>query len=319
MVIDLNLKARLLRVAIPVGEVRGVFDPDNVIEGRLRRLLSSVRSGSREVLTVIGGYGMGKTHTLKYTEHIAVSLGLKTVFIQSPGRSFLDLYSKAMEALVDEIDDPSSIANPALRAALELLKSGDREDLVYVKGWLLGYSVPARVRHKLGLMGVVRGSTAVGMLVEVLQILSRRAGVILLLDELETLLNLSRTQRFSYTESLREFIDMMPPRVALIAAMTPACWDDINTLNPALARRLSGNILYLKPLRREYVRDFIRFHLGELSDIVDEDVYDYIYELSNGIQGELLRLASIVLSETEDVKGDKVDLARAKRILEEYL
>jgi len=324
-VILVALNMRLYKIAIPE-HVSEFFDPDGFTIRRLERVVINTLCGNKEVLTIIGGYGMGKTHALKYIESLSRSRGLKPIYVQSPGRSFMDFYSTVMENLIDTIHDVKYQAkNPALKRALELLDN--QEAHLYAKGWLLGYAIPANIRYKLGLMGNIRESLAVNLLVEVLSLaLAKVKGVVILLDEVETILNQPKNTRFSYTENLRELIDGMPRNTALVVAMTPACWDDITTLNPALFRRLSSNILYLKPVRKEHLKSFLSLYFKELLNLLDEDVYDHIYDLSNGVQGEILRLTSILLEEaihrlksTNDRNSAKMSLEEAKQILSEHV
>jgi Cdc6-like AAA superfamily ATPase len=311
-------KVVLLKIAIPEN-IDVYFDGDGIISKRIERLLNSIASGGKEVMAIIGGYGMGKTHTLKYIERLARARGFKAIYVQAPGRSFMELYASVAESLLNEVSKLRDyVSDPALRKALELLD--DAENAIYVKGWLLGYSIPPKVRYKLGLIGSLREVNAVNFLVEMLRLVtSSGTSVIILLDEVEALLNLSKNFRYSYTEYLRELIDGMPRGAAVVMAMTPACWDELTTLNPALFRRLSGSILYLKPLKRDHVRKFLELYFSDLLSLLDDDVLDYIYELANGIQGEMLKYSSILLEEAlYSGSNSKLSLDKVKQILSEY-
>jgi len=312
-------RVALLKVAIP--EVTDVyFDGDGITSKRIERLLNSVTLGGKEVMTIIGGYGMGKTHTLKYIETLAKGRGFKAIYVQSPGKSFMEFYASVVENLLNEVLSlKDSVSDPALRKALELLQ--DTDNAIYVKGWLLGYSIPPKVRYKLGLIGSLKEINAVNFLVEMLKLVtSSGKAVAILLDEVEALLSLPKNARYSYTEYLRELIDGMPRGVALVMAMTPACWDELTTLNPALFRRLSGSILYLKPLGKEHVRKFLELYFGSLLNLLDDEVLNYIHELANGIQGEILKYASILLEEALYLGNNlRIFLDKAKQILSEYV
>jgi hypothetical protein len=312
----------LKKLAIPSSEVRDLYDPDGELGRRVSRFVSNVAGGSKEVLAVVGGYGLGKTHVLKYLTYVGRSAGLRVAFIPSPGRGMLDLYSHLVELLIDDVD-VQRVSNPALKHALALLNGSGvpPEDLAYVKGWLLGYSIPSRVRYRLGLMGSIRERNVVDFLVEfVNSVIDRAGGLIIALDEVETILNLPRAQRFSYSEGLRELIDSLPPGVGIALAMTPACWDEVMTLNPALFRRLASGVLYLRPLRREQVKDFVSHHFGDLHGLLENEVYSYVFELTNGVHGEVLKYVSILLEEV--VYGGArppLGLDEARRILASYV
>lgn len=317
----MSVRRPLPRVAVPRDDVRDLFDPDLSIGRRLRGLLTKALEGGMDVLTIIGGYGLGKTHALRYLSYIASTVSVKAVFVPSPGRTFLDIYATIVENLLDAaLEGVTEVGNPALKRALDLLREGGSESLIYVKGWLLGYSVPLSVRYKLSLIGSVRESNAIAFLSEILSsVLSNLRGVLILLDEVEVLLNLPRNSRFSYMESLRELIDVMPGGVALALSMTPACWDEVMNLNPALYRRLSGNVLYLKPLRREQVSEFVKHHFPDLYAVLSGEVYDYIYELTNGVHGEVLKYVSILLEEAlQGAYEAPLGVEKAKDVLSEY-
>lgn len=317
----MSARTTLSRVAVPRGNVSNLFDPDSSIERRLKGLLTKVLEGGTDILTIIGGYGLGKTHSLKYLSYMASTSSIKAVYVSSPGRTFLDFYAAVVENLLDEVlKSSANVDNPVLKRALDLLREGNPDTLVYVKGWLLGYSIPSNVRYRLGLIGSVREDNAVSLLSEVLShAVSSLRGVLMLLDEMEILLNLPKNLRFSYMEALRELIDAMPSSTALAVSMTPACWDEVMNLNPALYRRLSGNVLYLKPLRREHVGDFVKHHLGDLHSLLRAEVYDYIYELTNGVHGEVLKYALILLEEgLQRASRTPLDAEAAKHILSEY-
>jgi len=314
--------AILKKLAIPSSEVTDLYDPDGELSKRVSRFINNVLRGSKEVLAVVGGYGLGKTHVLKYLTYVGRVLRLKVAFILSPGRGVLDTYSRVVELLLSDVD-ARTVSNPALKHALTLLKDGgvEPEEAAYIKGWLLGYSIPSKVRYRLGLMGGIRERNLVDLLVDIVSsVVGRASGLILAIDEVETILNLPRAQRFSYSEWLRELIDSLPPKVGVALAMTPACWDEITTLNPALFRRLAGGVLYLRPLRREYFRGFVSHHLSDLHKILEDSVYDYVFELSNGVHGEVLKYVSILLEEVANGGAKSpIGLEEARRILAEYV
>lgn len=283
--------------------------------------LNAVVEGGRGVLTIVGGYGMGKTHVLKYLKYTAEQRGYRGVYVASPGRSFMDFYLSVLENLFDVVvNSPEDVKNTVFKHALELYRKVEGELGVYVKSWLLGFSIPASIRYKLGLIGNISEQLATKFLSESLNVAARKlSAVLVLLDEVETLLMLPRNARATYAELLRELVDNLPPSVGLALSMTPACWDELSSLNPALTRRLSGGLLYLKPLRREHAREFVALYFSELSNLIGDDALDFIHEVSNGVHGELLKYTSIVIEEALARGLRHVGAEDAKNILSEYL
>lgn len=314
------MKVPSLRLAIPVN-VSILYDLEGELSKRLSVFLNTVATGERGVLTIIGGYGMGKTHVLKHLKYRVEQRGFRSIYVVSTGRSFMDLYSSVLENILDVLlNNVEDVKNAVLKHALDLYSKLEEGLAVYVKSWLLGYSVPPTIRYKLGLVGTVKDHIAVRFLCESLQIIARRLGAIfVLLDEVETLLNLPKSARIAYAEHLRELIDHIPRGVGFALSMTPACWDELSSINPALARRLSGGLLYLKPLKREHLRGFINLYFAELSNILEEDSLDLIYEAANGVYGEVLKYVSILLEEAITNGMKHVNAEEAKRILADYL
>lgn len=314
------MKTLSLRLAIP-HNTQILYDPEGGISKRVLLFLDSVANGGRCVLAIVGGYGMGKTHVLKHLEYVAENKGFKGIYVASPGRSFMDFYSAVLENLFDTLlDSVNEVGDPLLKHALQLLNELEKDLSVYVRSWLMGLSIPPTIKYKLGLIGRVEERNAIRFLSEILRIASQKYGAVLvLLDEVETLLNLSRNTRLVYAELLREFIDALPKACGLALSMTPACWDELSSINPALARRLSGGLLYLKPLKREHVRDFITLYFPYISNILSEDALDVIYDASNGVHGEVLRLASIVVEEAVVHETTRIGADEVRQVLAEYL
>lgn len=300
------------------------IDFDGQVARAISFFINAIESNEKATGTVIGGYGLGKTHTLKYIESRLAKLGVRSFFVPNPKRRITDLYRSVVENLLYDLDG-LEVEEPLLKKALELSKGTD-DIATYAKLWLLGESVPFNIRVKLGLGSNIDDGKAIRYLVTILKSLTKKnKGVALLMDEVEALLTLPVSTRAIYMELLRELIDELPPRTVLIVALTPAFWDQMLDLNAALARRLSSFIIYLRNLRRDEMPLILDNYLKRVQrnisiyDIFNDDILDYIYEISNGNPGEILKLAAVLVDTLIMREGlSKVTLEKAKEILAYY-
>jgi len=232
-----------------------------------------------------------------------------------------------MEKLLNEpYDLYVSTDDPLLNHAIKITKENNEYSL-YSTLWLLGERLPFGLRMKLGLGSNIDEDKSLKFIVALAKaLLQEYRGVALYLDEFEAVLTLNRARRAAYFEALRTLIDILPSRTIFVTALTPACWEEIVNLNAALARRLSSFIIYLRSLRLDEVRLLLEHYIKAsgsnvtVNDVFEEEVLNYLYEVSNGNPGEILRLASVlvdVLIFTE--RKDKIRIDDAKEVLSRYV
>ncbi len=334
-----------------------VGDPDegrysSILVGRdelkreLDRRLVSLREGEGSaVLLLVGRYGMGKTHALKYLEHAARRRydGVIPVYVKGlKSASMLGLLSEVVKSLDSQLgrDFLRDLARAALRSppgrlarmpdmavALQGIASGDTSALAWLQGAQLGRTELRR----LGLVMNLDDHSAVDALSALVDIIWGVLGrkLLILVDELDEALSSStRDQVASFYSGIRQLIDKLPEGALLVFSASEAVLRDeefgIAALNPALESRLWGawDVLVLGPLKdgeiREMIRRYLRaFRTPEAAGMV-EDNYPFtdealsaIAEISRGIPRSALRLASICLAEGlergfRNVDGDLV-------------
>jgi len=312
------------QVAIPQRESL-IYDPNGEIAYLVKYIENTINSNKTAVISIVGGYGLGKTHILKYLNFVARNKGYLSVFITSPGKSFLKIYRSIAQEYVKLNHNPIKLNDPYLHKAIKEITSNGKNSSIAIN-WVLGFRISSKLREKLGLAFNIdeeKGLEYSRILLESLAQLYR--GIVLLIDELEHLLALPVSQRTKYLNYLRELIDNLPSRTMLAIALTPAFWDEIYTINPALARRLSSYILYLRNLKRTEVKAFLDLYVKAVSfdltvtDFIQEEVLEYLYELSNGNPGEILKLASILVENALIQNIYPVNLSYAKSILANYV
>ncbi|MEM2704317.1 MAG: hypothetical protein QXR45_14290, partial [Candidatus Bathyarchaeia archaeon] len=125
------------RLAIPYEPFK-IFDSDGNVE-RLRRYVDLVtKKGLSGAAVIIGSYGFGKTHLLKYLEYLyRNSSNVLPIYIASPGKTFMDFYETVIEKLL--LSD-ANFKETLLKAAksLGLLYSNEtfKKEYYYLELWL---------------------------------------------------------------------------------------------------------------------------------------------------------------------------------------
>ncbi len=302
------------------------------LKGELDRRLVSLREGEGSaVLLLVGRYGMGKTHALKYLEHAAKRRydGVIPVYVKGlRSASMLNLLSEVVRSLDSQLgreflrDLAKAVLRraqtrlarmPDLRAALRGVASGDTSALAWLQGAQLGR---AELR-RLGVIMNLDDHSAVDVLSALVDIIWGVLGrkLLILVDELDEALSASsKDQVASFYSSIRQLIDKLPEGALLVFSASEAVLRDeefgIAALSPALESRLWGawDVLMLGPLTGGEIREMIRrylkaFRTPEATGMV-EDEYPFtdgalsaIAEISGGIPRSALRLASICLAE----------------------
>ena len=295
---------------------------------------------------VIGPYGSGKSHTLKYIKKI-IDESLKNTenkwcivcYIPSPGSKFIDIYKEFVESV--KINRLKRIAETVslsflphnLTRALQSLNSDETKPLAW--RWILGETLEAKKRGRLGVSGNLDNELALSNMKHIIQLLRKEESgfVCLLIDELETINELYTYQKQSLFNALRHMIDDNPEGLCTIFACTPAGWDEILNNSMALSRRLSRNLIYLSRLNKKEVTNIIKkylqtsriklampktedTHLGLFP--FTQDALEEIYQLSMGNVGELVKYCNLALDKGLDEGLPQIDSESLSRILSEF-
>ncbi len=317
-------------VAIPAGNVSSIYDPKGVINEMIDHIREVLSKNQIFVGVIVGNYGFGKTHILLYIrEKINLTTNSFAVYIPSPGMSIKTFYSYIAREIIKLVKENRSIIeylNEPIASVIEVIaRSGEDEQSYYFKQWFIGESVPIKYRQKYGLGGNINEERALEIMTMLLNSI-HQAGIspiVILVDEIENLIMCTNVKRLRYLNYLRILIDSLPVKTVFIVASTPAGWNEIINTHPALARRLSSYILYLKPFNEDDVKGLLEFYMNKSNTRIEwllrNEVIDLIYEYSDGNPGEVLKLASI-LCIYANAKGLKeLDIELVKEVLSQYV
>jgi hypothetical protein len=221
------------------------------------------------------------------------------VYVPSPGSSILTVHKALIEALGPiKLASLAGDSDHSLDRILKLLNNEEYSGIVYT--WLSGEAVEGKYRYKLGLGTKLDAFSSVILLSELIsRFYEKEKGLCaLFLDEIESILGLPVVKRDLYFASLRKLFDLAPRGLLVVLSATPAGWDAILSDAYALARRVSRNVIFLKPLTLEQARELLRLYLssaGGKHDIFTDDAIEELCKASNGIVGELVKLAGLAL------------------------
>ncbi|MEA3410189.1 MAG: BREX system ATP-binding protein BrxD [Pseudomonadota bacterium] len=152
-----------------------------------------------------------------------------------------------MEHRLEQVTRQAPAFAACLRGYRVALAEGDREVAEGLLAWLSGLpNVAARIKRKAGIKGDVDHFGALGFLGGLLTVLrdSGHSGLVLVLDEVETLQRVRGDVRDKGLNALRQFMDEVEsgrfPGLYLLLTGTPAFFDGPNGVQrlPPLAQRL---------------------------------------------------------------------------------
>lgn len=159
----------------------------------------------------------------------------------------LERTNTLMECRLEQVTRQAPAFAACLRGYREALAEGDKEIAEGLLAWLSGLpNVAARVKRKAGIKGDIDHFGALSFLGGLLTVLrdSGHSGLVLVLDEVETLQRVRGDVRDKGLNALRQFMDEIEagrfPGLYLLVTGTPAFFDGLNgvqRLTP-LAQRL---------------------------------------------------------------------------------
>ncbi|ADN49598.1 BREX system ATP-binding domain-containing protein [Vulcanisaeta distributa] len=316
-----------MRTLLPIPSIEDaehIFDPHGITE-ELTKYVNLVASGPSGAGVIIGNYGFGKTHVMLHLMSIVRKRFTNSViiYVNTPGQSILNVYRALMVGVLDGglLDRAVNGLGTPIRDLVLLLREGG-DEARYARQWLLGDPAPQGFRAKYGLPSTrVNDELAVKFMVEVINALTGvgYGPVLIMLDEFEDVITIGPTRKLQYLSQLRVFIDNLPSKTLFMVSSTPAGWDEIVNTYPALARRLSSFIIYLRPFNidetRQFINEFTRWR-GIKIPLSDELVRT-IYEFTEGNPGEVVKAVNLILMEFGGVGS--LDIARVKELLSRHV
>ena len=167
---------------------------------------------------------------------------------QAPEETYLlERTNVLMERRLEQVTRQAPAFAACLRGYREALAEGDKEVAEGLLAWLSGLpNVAARIRRKAGIKGDIDHFGALSFLGGLLTVLrdSGHSGLVLVLDEVETLQRVRGDVRDKGLNALRQFMDEVEagrfPGLYLLVTGTPAFFDGPNGVQrlPPLAQRL---------------------------------------------------------------------------------
>ena len=315
-----------MRTLLPIPsleEAEFVFDPHGVAE-ELVRYIDLVARGPSGAGVIIGNYGFGKTHLMLYLINATRKKFPNTlaIYVNSPGQSILNIYRAFMLAILSKelIKGMSDGLDQPFNDLLSLIAKGD-DEAKYAKQWLLGDPVPQGFRTKYGLPSSrITEELAIKLMIDILNLLVRQdiAPILIMLDELEDILTIGPTKRLQYLNQLRLFIDSLSSKTLFLTSSTPAGWDGVVNIYPALARRLSSFTVYLRPLNVDetgkFIAELIKWRGIKLN--LNDEAVKVIHEFTEGNPGEIVKVLHLILLELNE---KKLDADKVKELLSRHV
>ena len=236
---------------------------------------------------------------------------------ETPDEAFLlERTNYLMERRLEQVTRQAPAFAACLRGYREALAEGDKEIAEGLLAWLSGLpNVAARVKRKAGIKGDIDHFGALSFLGGLLTVLrdSGHSGLVLVLDEVETLQRVRGDVRDKGLNALRQFMDEVEagrfPGLYLLITGTPAFFDGPNGVQrlPPLAQRLhvdfttdarfdnpravqirlSGfDLEKLKEVGAK-VRDIYAVHCANADRIREVADDTYLNDLARAVTGEL--------------------------------
>ncbi len=319
------------------------------LKEKLRKKLENLRTGeSSAVVLLLGDYGTGKTHCLKFMEYWAKRKYRNIVplyFKGLPGPKMKDLLRAFLDSLEGSLgrDYLTKLASKSLdversnlvdtKNFLLALASKNQGKVIPALRWAKGYGLSDQMREKLGLVSDLDETVARDVLSTLLRLIweVRGSKTLLLIDEVEELLKYESTDLYDFYSGLRSLIDTVSTGMMMVLASTPSLLRDeekgIAALSPALRSRISDeNTVILSPLDAKGIRTMIvsylrEFRLPSVRKLMNtypftEEAISLIADLSKGIPRNALMIASVALREGLSKGKKEIDESFIRTVLE---
>lgn len=318
---------------------------DRAISRLLDIVSTTFTTGRSSHAAIIGPYGSGKSHTLKYIEKLLEEAPqdssdprVVSCYIPSPGSRFLHVYREVVDKIGPhrirgalQKRSHNSIPSNLARGFQSLV---DDETHVEAWRWVLGENLRTRKRSRLGVSRNMDDTLALSALKHMIKLL-REDGyqfLCILIDELETVNELYLYQKQSMFNNLRHMVDDNPEGLCTIFACTPAGWHEVLENSLALSRRLSRNLIYLSRMKKKEAIHLVQAYVQTCRTDLgrhkqknpDQDLYPFtldaieeLLELSKGNVGELLKYCNLTLDQAVDADVPQIDSENITQLLVE--
>jgi len=308
------------RNPIPDPEDLVLYDPHNYLYTLHSVVNYTLSTGKSNHAVIIGPYGSGKTHLLLCLLRKLKGLkGVISVYIPTPSDNFFTIYSNIVKSIpLKEIIAASDSLPPDIARKIKMLENSDYSE--YILSWLYGEKISSNIRYKLSLGRNLDEYMAIAILGSILKVIDKT--LVILLDELEHLVEIPIQVRQRYASLLRYMIDSIPRKFCIIASATPAGWNEILENYIALARRLSGTVIYLHNISLKHAYELVDVYLAKYGiahdDLFCEKAIKEAYIASQGNIGDFLKIMAAAVEYATEKGIDKVDAEIVKEVLRYY-
>jgi hypothetical protein len=264
---------------VPIPEEQPeIFGANQNVLDRIIWQLNKVAKTNRPVhIVLIGPYGSGKTHLLRYLA-LQINGNIKSglaAYVPHPGPDFISIYRRFIDNLgydklkklaeaIDERRLKETIIYHDFVTALANLN--DNNKTLEAWRWLTANTLTLEERRSLGVAtNIEHEEDALNAFSALLKFL-RSVGfkmICMLIDEFEEINSLIPLQKRRLFNDFRHLIDLNVSNFSLIIACTPHGWETIYEENVALVRRFSSNVIFLEPLEENGAVELISSYLNK--------------------------------------------------------
>lgn len=300
---------------VPEEEPHFLFARDKIAKDVARIIVRGVLDHDPQHFVIIGKYGTGKSHILKYFKRTANARFFPSgeavaVYVIHPGRNFSELYRNLIlqfspdffSGIYNRLEhmetaDESDGIRPAI---ISVLRATTDQNLRFTAWeWLQGQRL---LRAQLRALGVGYGNDNADQQLETLESLLRifqrtsPQSLVIFLDEFEELTTIRLDFQTTYLNHLRRLIDIGGEQLLLIISATPEGFDIIRRGQHALIRRLAAIQYVLDPLTTdetwELIQGYLKLEWIEDSEptLIERDASDRLQEIAQGAVGSIIRV-----------------------------
>jgi hypothetical protein len=291
-------------------------------------------------MVLVGDYGTGKTHSLLYAELTCQEKKIPCVHLHNPGKSFKDFAFTIIGSIgfEDVLLSSNELLERDKANIIKSLEKDNLQKIVRVEGlsadrmlryvfpnmdsnlslvlgqaqsgrnidisrtWLLGKQMTSTELSKLNVSSSIDSDDyANRVLADVLRITTRQKGqIVILVDEVEDIANMSRVGAVSFERNVRRLIDENIEGLRLALAFSRDAFQNFTNGTagfqgksyPALKDRLKP-LVELQPLTEketaEFIHDFVsREFSGKLEDIITASAMAEIHKQTRGSPREIV-------------------------------